>query len=40
MKILTTAAMKIAERAAVEQGGSYLELMEQNAENLRKGLDE
>ena len=28
MKVLTSAAMKIAESAAVEQGSSYLELME------------
>ncbi len=38
MKILTTAAMKIAERAAVEQGGSYLELMERAGTGAAEGI--
>ena len=37
MKILTASAMKIAEGAAVAQGGSYLELMEQAGAGAAEG---
>ena len=38
MKILTASAMKIAEGAAVAQGGSYLELMEQAGVGAAEGI--
>ena len=38
MKILTASAMKIAEGAAVAQGGSYLELMEQAGAGAAEGI--
>lgn len=38
MKILTSAGMKIAESAAVERGGSYLELMEQAGAGAARGI--